>query len=122
MTTDRRRKIVRCCRWVVLAHTAFVLVAVVSKNAMWGSGAPWWSIDRVLRFIDLPVLWAVDRTVQSMPLIPPWAAFGRLWVATSVSEFVAYGLFGGAFYALLVAAIVFLRERKHGTTSAAQVS
>ena len=112
MSPETRRRVLRASLWTAVAHTGFVLVAVVAKNALWGTAVSWWKIDRLLRFVDLPVLWIVDRTIQNFPLIPPQAAFGRLWVASSVSEFIAYGIFGGAFYVLLVAAVVLLVARR----------
>jgi hypothetical protein len=117
MRTDARRKITRTAVRTVIIHTAFVLVMVVSKNALWGTGAPWWKIEKVFRLTELPVLWAVDRLLQKMPLIPPWAAFERMWVPTSVSEFIAYGVFGGAFYALVAAAIAYARQRRRAATA-----
>ena len=100
----------------LITHTAFVLVAVVEKNALWGTGAPWWKIDRVFRLVELPVTGPGSWLLQTLPGLPPWAAFGRLWIALAVSEFVVYGILGGAFYALLAAFIVFMRERKRSAT------
>jgi hypothetical protein len=117
MTPDTRRAIIRTVTWTVVAHTLFVLVGVIAKNVLWESDSPWWKIGKVFRAIELPVLWAVDRTVQTLPLIPPSAAFGRIWVATSVSEFIAYGVFGGAFYALVAATIAYARQRRRAGTS-----
>ena len=104
-------------RWTIVAHTIFVVVGVVAKNVLWESGSRWWEIGKVFRAIELPVLWAVDWTVQRLPLIPPQAAFGRMWVATSVSEFIAYGGFGGAFYTLVAAVIAYARQRRRVTAS-----
>ena len=112
MTTDARRKITRPVRWTVVIHTAFVVVMVVAKNALWGTSAPWWKIEKVFRLIELPVAWVVDRLLQVMPLIPPWAAFRRMWVATSVSEIILYGIFGGVFYAIVAGTIALLHERR----------
>lgn len=119
MTTNARRTITRSVKWTVLVHTAFVLVMVVAKNALWELNSPWWKIGKVFRLIELPVLWAVDPTMQRLPLIPPWAAFGRMSVASSVSEFIAYSVFGGAFYALVAAAIAYVRQRRHAATAEA---
>jgi hypothetical protein len=115
MTTDARRKITQTVVRTVVIHTAFVLVMVVSKNALW------WKIEKVFRLIELPVLWPVDRLLQKMPLIPPWAAFERMWVPTSVSEIILYGIFGGAFYALVAAIIGFVRERRRTNHHASEV-
>jgi hypothetical protein len=96
----------------MLVHTAFVLVMIVAKNVLWELNSPWWKIGRVFRFIELPALWAVDPTIQRLPLIPEWAAFGRMTAASSVSEFIAYALFGGAFYTVVVSAIAYARQRR----------
>jgi hypothetical protein len=94
MTSDARRTIMRSVEWTVLVHTGFVLMMVMAKNA----NAPWWKIGKVFRLIELPVVWAVDGTMQRLPLIPPWAAFSRMSVTSAVSEFIAYSVFVGAFY------------------------
>jgi len=122
MTTDARRELVRCVRWTVLVHAAFVLVMVVAKNALWGTDAPWWRIEKVFRLIELPVAWAIDRLLQTLPVIPPWAAFGRLWVATSVSEIILYSILGGTFYGLIAAVICAVRARQRETASIGQMS
>ena len=119
MTTDARRAITRSVKWTMLVHTVFVLVMIVAKNVLWELNSPWWKIGKVFRFVELPVLWAVDPTVQRLPLIPQWAAFGRMSVASSVSEFIAYGVFGAAFYALVAAAIAYARQRRRAKTTEA---
>jgi hypothetical protein len=122
MTTEARREITRWVRWTLIAHTTFVLLMVVAKNVLWEADSQLWKIGKVFRLIELPVLWAVDRTLQVLPLIPPWAAFGSMTVATSVSEIILYSSFGGAFYALVVAIVVYVRERRrtsHGDGEAA---
>lgn len=117
MTPDTKRAITQSVKWTVVAHTLFVLMGVVAKNVLWDSDSPWWKLGKVFRAIESPVLWVVDPTVQRLPLIPPSAAFGRIWVATSVSELIAYGVFGGAFYVLLAVTIAYAWHRRRGATS-----
>jgi hypothetical protein len=102
-------------RWALTSaagHTVVLAIAVLGKNARPAIGVSWWAIDRLVRAADFPVLFAVDRLLQHVPLVPPWAAFERLWLAVAISEFIAYGLLGGALYASLGAAIGYFLQKK----------
>lgn len=118
MTLENRRRIIRAFRWSLGVHTGFVLVMVVAHNLFrWEFHGPGLMINKILRLVESPVLWAVDPMAGILPLIPPEWTFGRLWVATATSEIILYGLLGGAFYSIVAVILAsgqaLLTSRRH---------
>jgi hypothetical protein len=111
-STDEQRGVVRYAAWAFLLHAVLVVVTVVMKQSYWGTNVPWWRLERLLILIDMPMDWAIRPSLQSLPFLPGWLVFNSVRVAAGVNEIVLRALLGGAFYAVLVAAIVFVRERK----------
>jgi hypothetical protein len=111
-TTDERRVLVRCAAWAFLVHALFVAVTVVMKHVFWGTDVPWWRLERLLILLDMPMEWAIRPSLQTLPLLPGWLVFNSVRVAAGVNEIFLRSLIGGAFYALVVAGIAYVRQRK----------
>lgn len=117
MLTETRRRAIRAAVGAFVLHSIFVIFMVAAYNALqWEFDGPWWVYRRVLRLVEFPVSWLVDPAVQTLPLLPQWAVFGRLWLAAAVSEMIAYGTFGGLFYSVTAAGLSLVPSfwrRKH---------
>jgi hypothetical protein len=100
---------VRYALWAAIAHTVVVIAAVWVKNGLYGT-LPSLAADRWLRVVDVPVLWLVDPALQNFSLPAKWF-YPSLPLALGVHEALAYGLFGGAFYALMFGAFAAVKTR-----------
>lgn len=110
ITTEERRGVVRCGAWVFLIHALLVIVMVIMKHVFWGTDVPWWRMERLVILIDLPMEWAIRPSLQSLPFLPGWLVFNSVRVAAGVNEIFLRSLVGGAFYVVLVVALVAARQ------------
>jgi hypothetical protein len=108
--TDERNVLVRWAVWVFVVHALLVIVTVIMKDVFWGTDVPWWRLERLLILIDMPMEWAIRPSLQTVPLLPGWLVFTSVRVAAGVNEFLLRALIGGAFYAVVAAAIAYIRQ------------
>jgi hypothetical protein len=106
---ELRRKMLRWAAFAAIVHGAIVFVASMISNVFWDrSGA--WEAAEFLRIVDLPVIGLIDKLTFGITRLPDSWPFGVQWTGVIV-QVCCHGVFGGAVYALLAAATVYVTER-----------
>lgn len=107
---ESHRLALRCSLIVAFLHAAVVVVASLVKNLLWNKASFAWEAGHLLRLIDMPVYWAIERAMRQITSVPEYWPFGV--VSTSIIlESVSHSLIGGVFYATLAAVLTLLIHR-----------
>lgn len=116
MNDASRRVALRWCLVIVIVHLGAVFAASAAQNLRWGHSSLAWEAGRFLRWVDLPVYWAIDRAIRGITSVPAGWPIGAAWTSVLL-EVSAHGLIGGVFYAVATWVTVVLFYRRSPSES-----
>jgi len=109
---DRGRRAIRWGGALFVAHAGVVLALSAVHNLLWGKVAFAWEAWRLLRLVDLPVYWVIERAASRVTYLPPGLAFlGVHWTGLLL-EGALHVVIGGVFYGLLAGAVALVSYRR----------